>query len=285
MISSIVNNILKKKNSDVNTTELDSLYKKPPPEKGLDMPSFQIFKPNYAHQADLLFLPTDKFGFKYALVVVDVHDKRVDAQAIKKKDDVSVLNAFKKIYARSILKYPKILEVDNGSEFKGETAEYFKEKGIKIHVGLTNRHRSQGLVEYKNQVIGKIILMIQAQKELETGKISKEWVKYLPDIVNDINTKLPKPLTTEKYRLPLHSKSNRDLIAIGDKVRILLDYPIDINNKKLIGKFRSGDIRYTREIYKVREVILKPSFPPLYLTDKDNVARTIQQLQPISQFV
>ena len=112
MINSIVNNILKKKKSDVDTTELTSLYKKPPTEKGLDVPSFQIFKPNYAHQADLLFLPTDKFGLKYALVVVDVHDKRVDAQAIRKKDDVSVLSAFKKIYARGILKFPKILNIN-----------------------------------------------------------------------------------------------------------------------------------------------------------------------------
>jgi hypothetical protein len=249
------------------------------------MPSFQIFKPNYAHQADLLFLPSDRFGLKYALVIVDVHDKRVDAQPIKGKDSKIMITAFKKIYERGILNYPKILEVDNGSEFKGETGIFLKDKGIKIHVGLTNRHRSQGLVESKNQVIGKIISQIQSYNELKSGKISKTWVDDLPQIISMINEALPEPLTKEKNMLPLHSKSNQDLLSIGDKVRILLDYPQDITGKKLIGKFRSGDIRFTREIYEIREVILKPSYPPLYLTNKDNVARTIQQLQPMSQFV
>ena len=76
------------------------------------------------------------------------------------------------------------------------------------------------------------------------------------------------------------------MLGIGDKVRILLDYPQDVHGKRLSGdKFRSSDIRWTREVYKITEVLLKPDAPPMYLTNKnDHVARTKGQLQ-LLQFV
>jgi len=38
---------------------LSSLYEQPKKEKGVDIPHLQIFEPNYLHEADLLFMPTD----------------------------------------------------------------------------------------------------------------------------------------------------------------------------------------------------------------------------------
>ena len=65
-------NELKKKDK---RSELNQLYKRPLPERGVDMPKIQIFKPNYEHQADLLYMPHDK-GYKYILVVADSHNKK-----------------------------------------------------------------------------------------------------------------------------------------------------------------------------------------------------------------
>ena len=42
-------------------------------------------KPNYIHQADLLFLPED-MTYKYALVVVDVALRYVDVESLSKKE-------------------------------------------------------------------------------------------------------------------------------------------------------------------------------------------------------
>jgi len=72
-------NELKKKDKN---TELSQLYKKPISEKGVDIPKIQIFKPNYEHQADILYLPHDK-GYKYLLVVVDLYDNAIDAEPVK----------------------------------------------------------------------------------------------------------------------------------------------------------------------------------------------------------
>ena len=278
MIKNIVNKIIKSKQPNKDTTELESLFKQPKSEKKDEVPKFLVYTPNYAHQADILFLPSDN-GYKYALVVVDDHSKKCDAVPLKSKDADTVLRAIIKIYNRGIIKTPKVLEVDSGSEFKSSFKIHFVNRGIKLHVALPNRHRTQALVERKNQIIGTIIHQVQTQTELETGKINRKWIDILPEIIKEINQNLPRPKTTQESDYPIISKSNKDLLAIGQKVRVTLDYPQDTLGKKLHGKFRSTDQRFTQNIYKVREVLLKPDYPPLYLTNKDNVARTKGQLQ------
>ena len=285
LVSRIVNTLIKKKDPTKDIKELESLYKQPKKEIKDEEPHFSIYTENYAQQADLLFLPSDN-GFKYALVVVDDHSKKCDAVPLRSKDNEAVLKAIIKIYNRGILKYPKVLEIDSGSEFKGSFKLHFIEKGVKVHVGLVGRHRTQALVEKKNQYIGSIIHKIQAQAELDSGKTNRKWVSLLPDIIEEINKSLPKPKTTQANDFPIISKSNKDLLGIGDNVRLLLDHPEEIGGKRLIGdKFRSSDIRWTRQLYKIRETILKPDAPPLYLTNKDNVARTRGQLQTQVHFV
>lgn len=110
-----------------------NLYTKPKKDKGLNMPRFQHYAPNAIHQADLLFLPDDN-GFKYALVVVDIGSRLVDAEPLETKSSEQIVAAFKKIYQRGILKKPKIIEIDPGTEFKGATREYFEENGISSRV-------------------------------------------------------------------------------------------------------------------------------------------------------
>jgi hypothetical protein len=69
-------------------------------------------------------------------------------------------------------------------------------------------------------------------------------------------------------------------LAIGTHVRILLDHPKDdYNQKRLVGRFRSGDVRWTENIYKIKEVLLRPGFPPMHTVDDGTtVEHTVQQL-------
>ena len=55
------------------------------------MPHMQVFKPDHLEQADLLFIPTGAYGFKYILVIVDAHSKKCDAEAIKNKFSSTVM--------------------------------------------------------------------------------------------------------------------------------------------------------------------------------------------------
>jgi len=84
----------------------------------LNVPTFQNFIPNYTNQADILNLPTAKYGYKYLLVVVDTNIRKFDAYPLKDESSTSVLNAFKKIYSSSkYIQLPKRLECDAGTAF------------------------------------------------------------------------------------------------------------------------------------------------------------------------
>jgi hypothetical protein len=124
-----------------------------------------------------------------------------------------------------------------------------------------------GLIERKNQIVGTILHQIMAQEELTSNKINRNWVKILPEVIEEINKALPKPRTDAKSLEPILTDANRDLLVVGTRVRLKLDNPIDTQGKKLIGKFRSSDIRWTRKIYTINQIVLKPSQPPYYLVD------------------
>jgi hypothetical protein len=279
MLKKIIKNVL----NGQETKKLDSLFKQPKAEKKEDMPQFQVFKSNLIQQADLLFITHDR-GYKYILVVVDDHSKKMDAEKLKDKDSEYVFKAFKNIYERGILHMPKEIELDAGKEFKGDVKKYFDDHNVRIRYALPNRHRQQGLVERKNQILGTLIHQLQVHKELRTGKINREWVAVLPRLVKEINQNLPKPIHEAISEDPISNKYNERLLNIGDKVRIQLDHPIDTQGKRLIGEFRSTDIRWTPKIHTITQVLIKPGFPPMYLTDKTNeVSYTKEQLQKVNE--
>jgi hypothetical protein len=78
------------------------------------------------------------------------------------------------------------------------------------------------------------------------------------------------------------SDKNRDLLEIGTKVLVSLDYPIDIvTGKKLHGTFRKSDIRWSREAKKIIWLVLKPNQPPMYRVEGEKILRTINQLHVV----
>ena len=69
--------------------ELKQLTKTPKKESYNEMPHYHVLQPNYLNQADILFLPTAQYGYKYLLVVTDANTKKVDAEPMKNKDSLS----------------------------------------------------------------------------------------------------------------------------------------------------------------------------------------------------
>jgi hypothetical protein len=263
-------------------TVLNSLYAIPKKDKGLEIPKTQIIGKNVLHQADLLFLPTDQFGFKYCLVVVDLSSKKCDAVPIKTKTAVAVRNGFKKLYARKILEVPISIRFDSGTEFKGEVTEYFTDQKTTISYALPNRHRQNAFVEQKNKEIGSFFAKYQAQIELNKNdkKYSKTWVKELPQLIEILNENA-EPTTKLISNEPIFSENNKTLIPLNTNVRTVLNHPIDLSGKKLHGNFRSSDIRFSLEIKKVTNIILNAGLPPLYQVDNQKTGYTFNQLQVI----
>jgi len=278
---------LVKNRTDISNADLKiltQLHKTPIRETKEEMPVFQNFKADITHQADLLYLPTAVFGYKFLLVVVDNHRRHFDAGPIKKRDSGEVSRAFEKIYSRIDL--PERIEVDDGSEFKKQVKTYFHENDVEMRVAQTNRHRQEGLVEARNGVVGKLIMMILNVKELKTKKTSKDWFKNMDtfrELIQDLNDNIPyQPQVDDIQENIRVTDNNKELLPIGTQVRVQLDYPIDLaKEKRMYGKFRAGDIRWSTNIKTIAWNVLQPNQPPMYKVDEESILRTRQQLQVV----
>jgi hypothetical protein len=259
------------------------LTQKPRKETGTDMPHYQVRAPGVVQQSDLLFLPHDE-GYKYALVVVDAGSRQVDAEPLKSKKSKDIISAFKTIYKRGIHKLPRTMTFDSGNEFKGDVAKWFTNQNVYIKVALPGRHRQVALVEAYNKILGKRLFERMIEEEIAVGQPSTQWVEDLPRVVETINA-------TAKERVARALKNFRgekkysckgstcDIWPRGTLVRKALDAPRDTFGKKLAGKFRETDIRWSIEPHTITDYLFKPYQPPLYVLDNDNRALyTKQQL-------
>jgi hypothetical protein len=239
-----------KNKKDLQNEKLYNLYDKPKKVKVWPSVNKSNIQEGAVQQCDLLFMPEDE-GYRYILVVCDVGGwRQTDAEPLKTKSIVEVLNAFKEIYKRKYIKFPQyMMQSDEGGEFKGAVKKYFEDKGVKMRYGLPDHHQSQASVESKNHIIAKALFMRMTAQELETGEKSTEWIEFLPKLIKELNKRL-KRLTKHftKYDAPiLANKSNEELLDEGMKVRVALDRPVEAyNNQKLHGKFRATDIRWNK---------------------------------------
>ena len=161
-----------------------------PPPRHIPRPHWTVSKPNEVHQADLLFLPYDTFRrktFKYALVVIDVASRYVDAEALTSKSSDEVSTALKRINSRK-LRWPKTLIVDPGREFMGSVTVLMDKKGVHIKRSPTGNHRAQAFVERANKTLGEKIFSRQYADEMLTVDRSRRWVDRLPGIIKSMNS-------------------------------------------------------------------------------------------------
>ena len=144
-----------------------------PPPKYVPRPnaSLSLFtKPNDIHQADILYLPHDKFKnktYKYALNVVDVASRYKGSYQLTSKYAKEVAQAFQWIYDNTPLTYPKTLIIDEGSEFRGDTTKLMEKHDVIIQHGDPSQHRSQGIVERFNKKLADRLFSYQYHKKLE----------------------------------------------------------------------------------------------------------------------
>ena len=168
-----------------------------PAPRRIPRPKFDVSTPNAVHQADLLFLPHDKLPrgrkvYKYALTVTDVASRYKEAEPITSKNSDEVAQAFQKIYKRSPLTWPKMLQVDPGREFMGAVTKEMENHKTYIRRGRTEIHRDQAIVERFNRTLAERLFGHQyaVEMRLPTGQRSTAWVKRLHEVVAALNNEV-----------------------------------------------------------------------------------------------
>ena len=263
-----------------------NLLKKPIKDNKDNMPHFHYEEPFFNQQADLLFLPDDR-NYKYCLVVIDIATRKCDAEPLKNKTANDVKNAFIKIYKRKILKFPGIMDLDQGTEFKGVCKTYFENNNCSVKYAEPYRSRQLAVVEGLNSLISKIIQNKQLVEEINNNEISRTWVDVLPKIIKLINEEYTqKPVIFTGSTPERGDGDSLKLLDVGTKVRVQLDKPQEfISGKRLTGsKFRIGDIRWNPVVQEITQIYLRPGFCPMYQVDNNtNVAYTKNQLQVVKE--
>ena len=154
-----------------------------PAPKRVDRPHYQI--PNEMHQFDLLYMPSDTiYGnkYKYILAGIDAASRYKVARPLGTKQARDVAEMIADIYKAGPLTYPKILQCDNGSEFKGEVTKMLEKQEVKY------KHTHTAFVEALNKVLAERLFKVQDAQELnDPEKVSSRWVKHLYGLVDELN--------------------------------------------------------------------------------------------------
>jgi len=245
-----------------------------PTPRYIPRPSFTVSTPNDVHQADLLFLPHDKVKtktYKYALTVVDIASRYKEAEPLTTKDSGEVAAALSRIYKR-VLRWPKLLQVDAGTEFRGIVSKTSKDHNTKIRKAEAEYHRGQSIVERFNKTLSERLFGYQYWKELESNKRNKEWVKRLPAVVAALNNEATrvsgmKPKDAVKKKNIEHQsfiRSSRAVFPQEKKLgRVTVRYlyrPGELEG----GSKRATDPIWSMETYNIESIVTKENQPILY---------------------
>lgn len=242
-----------------------------------DVATYKTFKPGYC-QADLQFWNVDK-GYRYLLVVVDIESKRLDVEAVKDKTQESIIAAMEAIFKRTYvfdhdtktIVYPNIMMTDSGSEFGEKFIEWCTKNNITKKTSRPGRKQQSSVVEGFNLVISKILAIkttLDQNNAKRKGRLEqRHWIKYLPKLRKALNDKdVNERVVSDFFKFAKVLPSQ--LLPIGTPVHVILEKPLDVQDNKLSGKFRTGDYRYEKKARKITNRIYNLSGNPIrYVVD------------------
>lgn len=247
------------------------------PPKYIPRPFINEEHPNTKHQADLLYLPHDKVGrrlYKYCLTVVDVASRYKAAEPLTTKNSTEAAEAFKRIYKTGPLTWPKLLQVDSGSEFKGATSALLIKHQVQVQRAEAGNHRQQGIVERYNRTLSERLFGAQYAHELlmaarGSSERSAAWVRALPEVVQALNnevTQLIKKKPAEaiktsrvKQNPSRPVRTNLPILEPDALVRYLYA-PGELEG----GSRRATDPVWSLTVHNISNVVQRPRQPALY---------------------
>ena len=191
----------------------------------------------------------------------------------KNSDEVAL--AFKRIYKRSPLKWPELLQVDPGREFMGAVTKEMENHKTYIRCGRVDIHRDQAIVERFNRTLAERLFGHQYAVEMRMpeGQRSTAWVKRLPEVVEALNNEVTqligkKPAVAIKEKNVYAKPSTKYLRPVGDSEKKL---PSIVNVRYLYqpgelegGVKRATDPIWSLKVYNIERSFTKPNQPILY---------------------
>ena len=141
-----------------------------PAPKRVDRPHYEVTIPNEMHQFDLLYMPSNTlYGNKYEYILagIDAASRYKVIRPLRTKHARDVAEMIADIYKFGPLKYPKIFQCDNGSEFKGDVTKMLEKNEVKIQrVTMKYKRTHTAFVEALNKILAERLFKVQDAQEL-----------------------------------------------------------------------------------------------------------------------
>lgn len=260
---------MKKFKDLIKKLDIDERYTKPRLEK---QKVFNKVKNNIPmeedlnFQADTLYLPTTKQGFKYLLVVVDLASDEFDIEPMKNIDTQTTASAFQKMMKREHLDFPTIIRTDDGTEFKDKFTKNLSKHDVLQKVALPGRKTQMANVESLNKQLARLFNGYMNMKEKETDKVYREWTDVVDTIRRDLNEirkiDITKNVSEYDEYNPYFNPTKKPKFKVGDMVHEKLDHPENaLGKKQPTSNFRVGDVRFSMVPKKIERVLYMNSEP------------------------
>ena len=243
---------------------------------------------------DLLYMPSDTlYGskYKYILAGIDAASRYKIARPLRTKQARDVTEMIADIYKVGPLKYPKIFQCDNGSEFKGDVTKMLEKNEVKIRRVMTKyKHTHTAFVEALNKILAERLFKVQDAQELnDPEKVSSRWVKHLyrlVDELSDTETEMigMKPKDAIKLKeVPLvaqESYPSEEVLPEDGLYRYLLQPSEEHDDQRC----RATDRMWSKASYRLREIAENPcNHMMYYLADRPEWAFVSEELMLIPE--
>ena len=143
-----------------------------PPSKEINHPHGDVTKPNEQPQVDVLYMLHNVFEgktYKYILTGIDVASSDKFVRPLKTKKSTELAFVLESVYKKGgVLKYPREIKCDNGSEFKGEVTKLLEKHNVEIRRATTKyKHTHTAFVEAFNKEFAKLLFKPMDAPELQ----------------------------------------------------------------------------------------------------------------------
>ena len=265
-----------------------------PAPKRVDRPHYEVTTPNEMHQFHLLYMPSDSsYGnkYKYILAGIDAASRFKVERPLRTKQDGDVAEMIADIHKVGPLKYPKVFQCDNGSEFKGDVTKMLEKNEVKIQrVTTKDKHTHTAFVEAVNKILTERLFKVKDAQELnDPEKVSSRWVKHLYGLVDELSdteTEMigMKPKDAIKLdEIPLVAQESyppEEVLPEDGLYRYLLQPGEGHDDQRR----RATDRIWSKASYRLREIVENPGNCLMYyLTDGPERAFVSEELMLIPQ--
>ena len=175
------------------------------------------------------------------------------------------------IYKVGPLKFPKIFQCDNGSEFKRDVTKMLEKNEVKIRRVMTKyKHTHTAFVEALNKILAERLFKVQDAQELnDPEKISSRWVKHLYELVDELNDTKTEMIGMEPKdairlnEVPLVTRESYppEEVLSGDGLYRYLLQPGEEHDDQ---RRRATDRIWSKGTYRLREITENPGNHVMY---------------------